>query len=507
MDALVMRTHFDLGRLPLLTVAPTSPWAAKATESWLVSALLTSGHLERAFELYHRLVGSSDQSVWLTGLLGPRLMLEIADHDEAWRLLREGRESIQRTGSVLFETYSLLIEAELELRTHADPTAALAILTGLASHPVGGTYAFLVEQRAMLVGLAQLMRGDPESAARHLRGAVAGMQRGERLLYLPIAATYLSEAEWRCSDEAAADRMAELAVEVAARQGSNHYLLSALADFPDVVARRIDLESTDESLWHELGRALMVRGITLTEVLGGSVELAEFGRVAITVAGAEVNPGLNKSIELLAFIANHERRDLPRESLLDALFEGKRDASTASYLRQAVLKLRKAVPDLFDHDTPPGILRLSGSMRVSTESRRLVGLLGEAAAMRGEERLQLLLAALELADRGPYLPMVTSMWANERRQRLDELVRSARLEAAEVGFGIGNYSLAGRLAEQVVRADPYRESGWRLVMRLAQLLGDRDRVISAYRSCEQALAELGAVPSETTAALLRGSRR
>ena len=99
------------------------------------------------------------------------------------------------------------------------------------------------------------------------------------------------------------------------------------------------------------------------------------------------------------------------------------------------------------------------------------------------------------------------MWADERRQRLDELVRSARLEAAEVAFALGKYSHAGQLAEQVVKVDPYRESGWRLVMRLAQLLGDHDRVVSAYRSCEQALAEVGSHPSDTTTALMRGSRR
>lgn len=507
LDALVLRTHYDLGRLPLITVAPSSPWAAKATESWLVSAALTSGHLEQAFELYHRLVAASDQSVWLTGVLGPRLMFEIGDHDEAWRLLQDGRQLILRTGSLMFESYNLLIEAELELRTHTDPDAALAILDGLERHPVIGRYAFLVEQRLMLIGLARLMKRDPQTAAAQLRRAVNGMRRGERLLYLPTSAIYLSEAEWQCGNEAAADGAAQLALDVAALQGSNHYLLSALADFPDVAARRIDLETTDESQWHELGRALLVRGIPLTEVLGGSVELAEFGRVVLTVAGEEVNPGLTKSVELLAFIANHERRELSRASLLDALFEGKRDASTASYLRQAVLKLRKAIPDLFEHDARRGVLRLSDVIRIGTESRRLVGLLGEAAALRGEQRLHRLLAALDLADRGAYLPAVTSTWADERRRRLEELVRSARLESAEVAFSLGHYNQAGRLAEQVVKIDPYRETGWRLVMRLAQLHGDHDRVLSAYRSCEQALAEIGAKPSETTIALMRGPRR
>ena len=507
LDALVLRTHFDLGRLSGLTSAPVSPWAAKATESWRISALLAAGRTEPAFELYHRLVDTSDQSVWLPGLVGPRLMAEIGDHDEAWRLLQAGRQQIASTGSVMFEAYSLLIEAEFELRLHADPAAARSVLSQLACHPVGARYAFLAEQRDMLSGLANLKDGHDRDAVADLQRAVTGMQGGGRLLYLAPAAVYLSEAQWRCGQEDAADDAAQLAMTAANRQGSHHSLLTALAEFPDVLARGIDLESNADSGWHELARGLGVRGLQLRPVLGATVEVAEFGRMRITVKGEEVSPGLSKSLELLAFLASQDGGDVSREALLDALFDGRRDDSSSAYLRQATLKLRKAIPDLLVQDAKRGLVRLDPQARVVTESRRLAGLLGEAAAQRGEERLRLLLAALEIADRGPYLPAITSIWADERRQRLDELVSSARLDAADAAFATGSYRLAIQLAETVVRADPYREAAWRLLMRLANTLGDRDRVIAAYRSCERALAEIGAEPSETTMALLRDSRR
>ncbi len=507
MDALVLRTHFDLGRLTELTSAPQSPWAAKATESWRISGLLAAGRTEQAFELYHRLVDSSDQSVWLSGLVGPRLMAEIGDRDEAWRLLREGRRQITSTGSVLFEAYSMLIEAEFELRLHADPAAARGVLSRLTSHPAGSHYAFLIEQRDMLNGLAKLQEGQAKGAAAELKRAVSGMQRGGRLLYLAPAAVYLSEAQWRSGHEDAADGAAQLAVTVAARQGTNHSLLTALAEFPDVLARRIDLEPHADSNWHELARALRVRGIQLPAVMGATVEVAEFGRIAIAVNGREVSPGLSKSLELLAFLANHDGGDVSREALLDVLFDGRRDDSSSAYLRQAMLKLRKVIPDVLVYDAKRGFVRLSSQVRVITESRRMAGLLGEAAAMRGEERLRLLRSALEIADRGPYLSAIASMWVDERRQRLDELVCSARLDAADAAFGTGNYRLAAQLAEAVVKSDPYREAAWRLLMRLADTLGDRDRVIAAYRTCERALAEIGAQPSPTTRALLRDSQR
>jgi DNA-binding SARP family transcriptional activator len=507
MDALVLRTHFDLGRLTLLTSAPQSPWAAKAAESWLVSGLLTTGHIERAFELYHRLVDSSDQSVWLPALLGPRLMVEVGDSAEAWRLLHEGRRAIRATGSSMFEAYSLLIEAEFELRLHDDAAAARVVLQRLDHHPVGSRYAFLVEQREMLGGLVELAAGRPPEAAACLRRAVAGMQRGGRLLYLPTAAVSLAEAEWRSGNEEAADAAAELARDAAVRQGSDHILLTALAQFPEVLARRIDLEPSSGSAWHQLGRDLLVRGIQVPEVGSAAVEVVEFGRAGLVVDGVDVSPGLSKSFELLAYLADGEREEVPREKLLDAWFDGRRDASTTAYLRQAALKLRKAVPDVLDSSSRAGTLRLSAAVRVSTESRRLISLLGEAAATRGAERLALLLAALEIADRGPYLPKITSVWAEDRRQRIDELVRSARVEAAEVAFAVGQPAQARRLAEAVVVVDPYREAAWRLLMRLAAALGDDDGVITAYRSCVEALREIGAEPSGPTVALLRDFRR
>jgi DNA-binding SARP family transcriptional activator len=172
-----------------------------------------------------------------------------------------------------------------------------------------------------------------------------------------------------------------------------------------------------------------------------------------------------------------------------------------------VLKLRKVIPDLLVQDARHGVVRLNPQVRVLTESQRLAGLLGQAAAVPGDDKLTLLLSALRIADHGPYLPSVASIWADERRQRLDELVASARLDAAEAAFAAGRYQQAAQLAEAVARADPYREAAWRLLMRVAGTLGDWDRVIAAYRSCERALAELGTEPSPATAALLRDTRR
>jgi DNA-binding SARP family transcriptional activator len=332
------------------------------------------------------------------------------------------------------------------------------------------------------------------------------MRGGGRLLHLPAAAVYLAEAAWRSGDEDGADAAADLALEASRGQGSPHLLLSALAEYPDVLARRLDLEVTAESPWHELGRALTARVAGIGDVLGAAVHVAEFGRTAITLNGCEVKPRLAKSVELLALLANRGEQ-VTRAQLLDALFEGRRDDSAASYLRQAILHLRKAVPDVLETEGGTGLLRLASRVRVTTESKRVVALLGQAQALRGAERLRLLLDALEIADRGPYLPGIRATWADERRAQLAEILKDVRLDAAEAAFATGDLNLADELLGTVLRADPAREAGWRLQMRLAHALGGADRVLAAYRSCERALRELGAEPSSTTSVLLKDLRR
>ena len=354
MDALVMRTNFDLGRLTQLTSEPSSPWAAKAAESWRVSALLSTGHTEQAFEVYHQLVQGADQSVWLPALVGPRLMYEIGEYAEAWRLLHEGRRRIAATGSAMFEVYSLLAEAEFELRLNGDTEAALRILDRIASSRIGQGYAFLSEQQDMLAGRTLLAEGRNAEAVLRLRHAVAGMQAGDRLLFLVPAAVYLAEAEWRTGHEELADQAADLAQSAAEGQGSNHYLLKALSEYPDVLSRRIDLERQDDSPWHALGRALTVRGVEIPQGMAAPVEVHEFGVVSITVDGSVISPGLNKSVELFVYLVHRDREDVSREALLDAMFQGRRDDSASSYLRQAVLKLRKVLPDALDLDEPSG---------------------------------------------------------------------------------------------------------------------------------------------------------
>jgi two-component SAPR family response regulator len=102
---------------------------------------------------------------------------------------------------------------------------------------------------------------------------------------------------------------------------------------------------------------------------------------------------------------------------------------------------------------------------------------------------------------------VDSAWADERRRELARVINDARRDAAKLAFAEGDYQRADELARRVLDAEPYRESTWRLRMRIADSLGDGDGVVATFEACRGALARLDASPSPTTRELLERLQR
>ncbi|UOT08509.1 hypothetical protein MPY17_39630 (plasmid) [Rhodococcus opacus] len=508
LDAAVMRVHYYRGRLPLLTQTPASPWAAKAAKSWQLGALLMTGHIDQAAELYQQICRHQDPGVWLASSFQVRLLCALDDRDGAWRALLKGRDRIRASGSVMLGMLSYVDEAELELRFNHDAVSAKDALEQVRRNPIGRSYRFITEQADTWLGLALLLEGDNATAAQCLRRTVASMHRNDSILLLPAAATYLAEAEWRLGNATAADHASDLALTAAEQQRSNHTLLNAMSDFPAVLSRRLDAEPTSESPWHELGRALTTRGTQLAHPIGAAINLAEFGRVAISVNGRETDtPRIKKSYEVLSFLAGRPSREAAKDDILGALFGDHHDESSAAYLRQAIRQLRQVLPETVTIEVSEGRVRLAGNSTITSDSEHFRSLVAQAANMRGANRLATLLDALELTRRGDFLPGMSSPWAEEQRLHISTMAIDVSMSAAEVAFAQGDLRQAAALVEFVLTQDPYREGAWRLAMRLADANGDPDGVLAAYRSCRSALAELATEPCSTTLRLLDDLRR
>ena len=506
LDALLMRSHYVTGRLRAVRDAPPTRWGAALTAPWRIEAERAMGQLDTAYRHYRSALEQEARSKRLETIIGPELLGDLGRVEDAVSALHETRPTILEAGCLIWEVQSLLLEARLRLRFDLDRGHALAVLESLAARPEVAQYAFAREQIAAWTGLALLHKGEDEAARSALRDAVDSMHAGRRILELPAAAVYLSEAAWRLDAEDEADAAADLALDAAREQGSNHLLLQALSDFPAVLARRLDAEPEADSRWHDIGRVLRAQPVEPGGPLAGSIRFHDFGAPQLVVNGEAVRPPITKSLEVLAVLADAPGQRADRTALLTALFDGRSDHSSRTYLRQAVHRLRELMPDGVDLILDGEQAALEGGTVVS-DSARFERLLDEAGRLGDAERLDALESALELYASGEYLAGRDSMWIEERRTSLAERAVEARFDAAELSFARGDLRTAQTHLDAVLAADPYRESAWRLAMRVAAGYGDADRAVDVFRRCARTLAQVGIEPAPSTRQLLQALRR
>ncbi|OLC26156.1 MAG: hypothetical protein AUG06_10410 [Actinobacteria bacterium 13_1_20CM_2_65_11] len=106
--------------------------------------------------------------------------------------------------------------------------------------------------------------------------------------------------------------------------------------------------------------------------------------------------------------------------------------------------------------------------------------------------------------RRPFLPGHDGPWVDDRRALLaSSLIRAidCRVDALAAH---NELELALTHAREAVRLEPYRESGYRRLMRMLSAKGDRAEAVRVYNQCRDLLqAELGVTPSSETESLYR----
>lgn len=499
-DGMLARHDYAHGRFQRLLTPAERPSAT--TRAHEIAAMRGMGRLEEAQVRLQE--ADHSQSGWTITRIYAELMADLGRVEEARAALRKGRRAVDRSGPG-FRMFELLLEAFIDLRFDRDVAAAEKAVAEVEAEPTASQRRRIVEQLGLLKGWAHLIERDDEAAATELRGCVEMMVEWDRLLFLPMAAVLLAEAEWRLGHEDRADEAADIALAATQAMGSDHPLLVAAQEYPAIVARRLDAEAEVDSPWHDLGRKLMSSGRTSKRLALPRVKVREFGESALLVDGVRVDISLTKSIEILAYLAINGGSASKRE-LLSQLFTSRSEESARSYLRQALDKLQKALPGdaslLVDQKT----VRWQGRAGLGSDSIQLGEQLKQAQSQQGRDLIEAVTAALAVAD-GEYLPGLSSAWVDERRREIEAMINDAKHLAARAAFEIGNYGAAETLLQEVLDIDPYRESSWRLSMRIAAALGDDDQVIARYRLCSDALQGINVDPAVSTQQLVEILRR
>lgn len=104
--------------------------------------------------------------------------------------------------------------------------------------------------------------------------------------------------------------------------------------------------------------------------------------------------------------------------------------------------------------------------------------------------------------RRPFLPGEEGEWIEHRRGKLTSILIRALECRAEVYLWNGEYPLALEAARDVVGLEPFRELGYRLLMRAHAGAGNGAEALRVYERCRVLIAdELGVSPSPETRAV------
>ena len=231
------------------------------------------------------------------------------------------------------------------------------------------------------------------------------------------------------------------------------------------------------------------------------------GRITVELDGRRVEgdlPGRQGRL-LFVYLALHRARPVTRDELATAIWPEEAPAGARGTLRTILSRLRRALgSDLLDGRDELH-LALPGDAFVDIEAAAARIHKAEAAVHTEDWAGALAAAAIaySISGRG-FLADERAPWVVEQRRWLEDVhLRALECDGvASLGIGGSEVAAAERDARRLVRLAPYREGGYRLLMRALERKGERAEALLVYEQLRTVLRdELGATPSPLSQAL------
>jgi len=223
------------------------------------------------------------------------------------------------------------------------------------------------------------------------------------------------------------------------------------------------------------------------------------GRLVVELDGRPVEeklPGRQGRL-LFAFLAVNRNRTLTRDELVAAIWEDGRDGGLAPLLS----KLRRVVP------VEANRLQLPAGAWIDVEAAGEAVHRSESAVAQGDFHRAWGPAQVAMFVSGRvFLPGEESEWILSERRALAALHLRALEAYAQASLQIGGTELAAavRAGHELTRLEPYRETGYRILMQALAAEGNAAEALRVYDSLRLLLhGELGTAPSAATQELHR----
>jgi SARP family transcriptional regulator, regulator of embCAB operon len=254
-----------------------------------------------------------------------------------------------------------------------------------------------------------------------------------------------------------------------------------------------------------------------------AVKVSLTERVSIEARGVVVGeqrfPGRQGRL-IFAYLLAAQGRPVPKDELADALWGDEPPARWEKALTVLVSKLRALLNEC-GVDGSESLTSAFGCYKLTLPADSWIDVAAADEAARTadgalaeghlDEALVNASTAASLARR-TFLPGEDGRWVSERRAELREILVRALGCLAEANRLAGDSTSAVRSAEELVLLEPFRDSGYRLLMQAQSTAGNDAEALRTYERCRTLLAEeLGAFPSPETEAvyleILRSSPR
>jgi predicted ATPase/DNA-binding SARP family transcriptional activator len=237
------------------------------------------------------------------------------------------------------------------------------------------------------------------------------------------------------------------------------------------------------------------------------LSISLLGAPAITSDGATVRGFVSSKAAALVYYLAATGRPHTREALAGLLWGETTETQAQKNLRDVLSNLRRLLEPYLQ------ISRQAVSLIPNTvlvDSRQFEALLEKVDRLPAPAGLAALRDALALY-RGDFLSGFSVMdapaleeWALVERERLRQLAMDALHGTAVRAAECGAYQEGMAAATRLLAQDPTREEGYRQMMLLLALSGQRGAALAQYEACRRVLSdELGLDPDNETEALYR----
>jgi SARP family transcriptional regulator, regulator of embCAB operon len=237
------------------------------------------------------------------------------------------------------------------------------------------------------------------------------------------------------------------------------------------------------------------------------------GRLSIEAGGVVLGPHDfpgQQGRTAFAFLAGERGSPVSRSALADALWPQRLPPSWQTALSSVVSKLRSLLPragvdgsaalrtdaGCYELRLPPGTWIDHEAAADAIHEAESALRAGDPARAYGPS------AVAHHIARRPFLPGEDGGWIDVRRERLASILVRALECRAEVYLWNREHSLAVEAAHDAIGLQPFRETGYRLLMRAHAAAGNAAEALRVYERCRTLISEeLGVHPSEQTRAV------